>query len=474
MRAKDLKKLLTFALVWSMAFYHGEAQQTEPKPSQPIMMLRYLEDYRLLADSTQHIDFFDPVKYVSLSKTDPDFYASIGGDVRFLYEWVNNRFEGQTSDDGYLLSRFMLHTDVRLGKNFRMFGQLGSTQENGRQLGPRPIDEDNAFIHQLFADIKINFTVQGNIVLRIGRQETVLGASRLITMREGPNTRLSFDGIRTLINWSKWDINLLYLRPVNNRRGPFDNRIFENGRDLFGLYANKTVRTNFTYDLFFLGYNNENARFHQGSGDENRYILGARFFGNKGNFDYDIEGGYQFGTFDQDAGKGNIKAYGGGFNAGYTFQQLFCTPRIGLKADYISGDRDSDDLDLNTVNVLFPRQGYFRGAAAFAAANLASVHPELILKPAKDMQLVLDWSWYWRPSTADGTYAPNGLPNNPLSIGNENYLGSQANTEFFWKVNRNISVLATYAHFFGRGAIEQNPSPSEVADFLNVSIAYKF
>lgn len=446
------------------------------KDSEPIIMLRYLENYQFLNDTAKRIDFYDPIKYISLSKKNPARYISLGGDIRILYQRITNRFQGNLTSDGYLLNRFMLHTDWHQGKSFRMFTQFGSTWENGRMGGPRIIDEDQLFMHQLFVDITLPFGKSTKHILRIGRQEVVLGGGRLVTIREGPNTRLSFDGIRLLSSVESWHINSFYLRPVNNRKYAFDNKAFEQGRSIGGIYISKIAKpTNlFHVDFFFIGYSNENSAFHQGIGTEKRYTIGSRVFGKKDGYDFDLEGGYQFGSFEQQIDEGNISSYGLSLNNGYTFSNLLLKPRFGFKFDYISGDKDPNNPDLQTVNTLFPKQGYFRGAAALAPSNMIHIHPELTLNFNKNATLVIDWSVYWRTSLRDGIYAPSNIPINSLSNGKSHYLGNQLDFEFFWQYNRNFSLLAVYSHFFAGQAVKDNPYPAEMADFINLYVGYKF
>ncbi len=469
--------LICLVLMCNQHLSSQEMGAISEKETQPIIMLRYFEDYQFLADTTKHIDFLDPIKYISLSKKKPDWYLSIGGDVRFLYEYINNRFEGETNGDGYLLHRYMLHSDWHFGNKLRLFVQLGSTLENGRQAGPRPgIDQDELFLHQFFADYSFTPFEGVNSTLRLGRQEVVLGSGRLVTIREGPNTRLSFDGVRWMNRWKKWNVEALYIRPVVNKPGTFDNEIFDDQVSLWGLYANwKAEALSFiNFDTFFLGYKNEQSIYHQGTGEEDRYTVGGRVFGNLNNFDFNLEGGYQFGTFKQSAGEGDISSYGVSLDVGRTFKDLPFSPRLSVKAEYIQGDNDRDDLDLNTTNAFFPNQGYFRGAAPLFPTNFYDIHPELRLNFSKTNYLVIDWTAYWRESVEDGIYLPSSVPINPLLNGDDRFLGSQIDIETYWQLNRNIYLLAIYSHLFQGDAFENNPSPAEIADFVNIALSYKF
>ena len=128
--------------------------ETPPKP--PYQRLRYDEDYRYLRDPAKRSDFWDPIKYISLNDTG-DWYLSFGGEARERYElYINHRWNPAAPDqDGYFLQRYLLHADLHLGPSVRVFGQLQSSLEDGRKGGPRPIDENQLDVHQLFVDVRL-------------------------------------------------------------------------------------------------------------------------------------------------------------------------------------------------------------------------------------------------------------------------------------------------------------------------------
>ena len=122
----------------------------------PYQRLRYDEDYLYLRDPAKRTDFWDPIKYIPLN-SEGDWYLSFGGEARERYEFYhNNRWNPASLDqDGYLLQRYLLSADLHLGPSVRVFGQLQSSLENWRNGGPRPIDEDQLDVHQLFFDVRL-------------------------------------------------------------------------------------------------------------------------------------------------------------------------------------------------------------------------------------------------------------------------------------------------------------------------------
>src|SRR2546430_1757952 len=105
----------------------------------PYKQLRYEESYQYLSDSSRRTDFTDQVKYIPLNQ-EGDSYLTLGGEIRERYEYFNNYNwgKGPQDDNGYLLQRYMVHADLHLGPDVRLFTQFKSGLEDGRNGGARP------------------------------------------------------------------------------------------------------------------------------------------------------------------------------------------------------------------------------------------------------------------------------------------------------------------------------------------------
>jgi hypothetical protein len=84
----------------------------------------------------------------------------------------------------------MPYSDWHFRPFFRVFVQLKSSEEEGREPGPRPTDRKRLHINQAFVDFSYPRTVlpvdQAYVTLRLGRQEIDFGDERLLAVREGP------------------------------------------------------------------------------------------------------------------------------------------------------------------------------------------------------------------------------------------------------------------------------------------------
>src|SRR6185503_4563599 len=118
----------------------------------------------------------------------------------------------------------------------RFFGQIKSGIELGREGGPRGADEDKLDLHQAFVDVRGWSNVNGGLTFRVGRQEIGLGSSRLVSFREGPNVRQSFDGVRLAWSRREWQIDGFATKPVETKQGVFDDA-WDHTRSFWGVYA---------------------------------------------------------------------------------------------------------------------------------------------------------------------------------------------------------------------------------------------
>jgi hypothetical protein len=352
----------------------------------------------------------------------------------------------------------------------RVFVQFKSGLENGRTGGPRPTDEDQFDLHQGFLDLTAHFDATDSLTLRIGRQELQYGSSRLVSVRESPNVRQSFDGARLLGRMADWRIDAFLTRPVETNPGAFDDGP-DNKRIFWGVYAvgPLPLLPGGHVDLYYLGLRREDALFDQGKARELRHSIGTRLWGEKDGWDYNCEFVYQFGSF----GDGDISAWTAASDTGYTFHDAPWRPRLGLKADVTSGDRDPNNPDLQTFNPLFPRGAYFSETSLIGPANHVDVHPSVEIRPTKSVTVSLDWDFFWRESPHDGVYGNAVNVVRAGSTSDARYVGNQPQLLLEWRVDRHLTITAAYAHFFAGDFLKQTP-PGKDVDYVSTWAMYKF
>lgn len=457
----------------SSADTNREAEKKTAPPRPGFKPLRYEEDWSSLKNEANRTDYADALKYISLGRE--NFYLSIGGTARLYYENYRNENFGSvpTDKNGWLLQRYMLYADWHLGKRVRVFSELKSGIINNRLGGARPPDKDLLDVHQLFVDYQFTLGKRKSlIVLRFGRQEFSFGSGRLLTFREGPNVRQSFDAARVSAKIDKWTLDAFVSKPVETGGGFFDDAPTHN-QTLWSVYAVRPaplLSKKGAIDVYYFGLDRKRARFNQGFGREIRHSVGTRIWNAGESLDYNFEFVYQFGTFGR---KGRINAWTAASDTGYTLKNLRFTPRFGFKASITSGDRDAGSANLQTFNALYPKGGYFGQLAAVGPYNHTNIDPSINLRLTKKVEIVGDYLAFWRTSTRDGVY---GVPGNLLKSGNlsrKRFVGQVINSELRIQADKHTSFNFVFARFFAGGFLRDVP-PAKNINYLAAWVAYKF
>ncbi|AEI83005.1 hypothetical protein CNE_BB2p01940 (plasmid) [Cupriavidus necator N-1] len=435
--------ILALAMAMAGIPCRAEAQGSAP----PYNFLRYTEDYRYLQDPARRSDPWDPVKLIPLGA--PDAYLSLGGELRERFESYSAPNFGVPgpSSDSYLLHRLLLHADLHVGSYFRVFAQLGNQLAPGKDIATPPY-EDRADVQQAFVDIRLPVTDGPRAdselpILRIGRQEMAFGSQRLVSVRDAPNVRRSFDGARLGGKVGEVKLDAFATRPVLLKTGNFDDTP-NHAQGFWGLYATfpKTVIPASGADLYYLGFENSQARYSIGTGVERRHSAGGRIFGSHGPWDWDWEALAQFGSF----GRQDLFAWGVSTDTGYAFKLAEWGARAGLKATVGSGDRDPQDGKLGTYGGLFPKLAYFNQAGLLGASNVMDLQPSLTFKPTATLRFILSWDFIWRQTTNDAVYTAAGLPIAGTAGRSGRYTGSQLAFDMLWQVDRHIAINAGVVH----------------------------
>jgi len=369
-------------------------------------------------------------------------YCWQGGDGRSLALDANLRLRSMQYDptrfgigaggsDGYLLLRSLFSADYRQG-HWGGHAQLGAHAERGKAGGPGPTDQGALDLQQGYLRYE-----DGRWQAQLGRQEVALGSSRLVSLRDGQNIRAAFDGLRAA--WQgrlgPWPLRLdvLALRPVENRPGAFDDRA-DRGKALASLYATAGATAR-SLELYLFDYARDDARFAAATGEERRRSAGMRLSGRAAGWDWNNEAVYQRGHVDAAGGRLSIRAWTLATDNGYRWS-LRGSLRLGLKADIASGDGDLHDRLLGTFNAMFPKAPYFSEASLLAPANLVDLQPSLTLQPATAITTTIGWQLAWKQRRADAIYV-TPMPATPLpgSAGGDRRIGQQYKWETAWQAS---------------------------------------
>ena len=444
-----------------------------PEVNRNYKLLREDEDWSFLKDPKLREDFWDPIKYVPLRRSADDWYMTMGGEAREVWEQIGNDNWGESPYwNGYLNERYTLYFDVHYGRHVRTFIELKSGINSWRAGGPRPIDEKKLDFQAGFLEVG-GTTSWGAVQVRAGRQELEYGSGRLVDVREGPNVRLSFDGFMARVQAHAWHVDGFAMRPDEDNPGFFDNAPISSV-SFWGAYATRSMPKKTLLDLYYLGQDRKEATYERGTAHEVRQSIGGRISrpvaSEHPGWDFDDEALWQFGSF----GAADIRAWTVATETGYRIPTIPLKPRFSAKADISSGDHPATNT-LGTFNPLYPKGNYFGVLATTGPGpiNFIDVHPHVETALPHDVSLSVDWIVQWRESLADGVYA---VPGFLIRAGNDSqarFVGHRPGTEVRWQANRHVWFQADYGIFYA-GKFLKETQPGRNLNYWALWAGYKF
>lgn len=283
----------------------------------------------LLVSPVAAADGVNPWKNVALDQHG-DVRLMLSGQVRQRFEMVKNPDFGlDVGSDDVWMHRLLLGARLDVGDRLSAFAQLGNWAATERRNGNPSTDRNALDLAQGYIDLRLPEVAKG-LTVRGGRQEMSFGSSRLVSVRESPNVRRSFDGGRVFGELGGFKADAFVARPIELQDDVFDDAADDNV--LFGgLYLTSPAYEPTSFDIYYLGLERETARYSAGLGREERHSIGARMFGDEAGWDWDWEAVAQFGTF----GSQQIRAWTVATDTGYTFARAMWQPRLALKADIV-------------------------------------------------------------------------------------------------------------------------------------------
>ncbi len=405
--------------------------------SPPFKLIRSEEDYSYLADPARRIDFDDRLKYIRLGDTN---YMSLGGELRERFDSYDApRFGIGSSKDSYVLQRVLLHADAHIDERVRVFVQLGREDAFDKAKPYSVSDADNIDLQNGFVDVLAD--PERHLTLRLGRQEIAFNAAqRFVSVREGPNVRQSFDGVRA--TWAQEAIRLdaFATRPVSYRPGSFDDR-GDSSQRFYGLDLSYQIAGGQSLETYAVEIDRRQVRFGSLTGDERRHSFGIRLAGKEDGFDHDAEAVYQTGTF----GDREIRAWAIGLIGGFTFTSPG-SPRAGLEFDAGSGDRHPGGGRLETFNPMFPKGAYFNESALTSWANLMMLRASVTVQPSSSTSMSASVAERWRQTGNDAVYLQPYIPLAATLGNSERRVGEAYQYDASWRATRYLTFTAEALH----------------------------
>lgn len=394
-------------------------------------LLRQHDDLSFLIEKNKaEKNIYEKIKLITITDR---VTLSWGGSIRSSIEaYIHEEFQNVAHPNKiWFLQRMFFHAHLHINNRLQCFAEINSSlQEHKKELSPP--DQDHLGISQLF----IKYDFNKNWYSSIGRESMRSGTGRLIDIREGPNSRRSFDMAKVGYQSDPFNIQLFYLIPVKPHPGVFDNDFLHFDETLAGAYGTFALSSSGNLDAYLLSFEKKHPGIHGAKEKERRYSAGIRHFGKHGRWSYDNELIYQCGKYQHKS----IQAWAL-FLLIENESKLSGHPfRMGVKAGLISGDRNKDDNTLNTFNAMYPRGNYLGKIAHFGPANLIYGQPYIHTRWNR-VSIELEYNLLWRYSLEDGIYdVPLTLAfpadNTQRFVGHqpEIAIGYQANTFLYFEI----------------------------------------
>ena len=367
----------------------------------------------------------------------------IGGDFRTRFHRERGiRGLGLTGrDDDFWLTRYRLYADYDLNQNIRLFGEYLYADSGGENFNNRPIEENRNEIQNLFVDLRFPEVESGSFSMRLGRQELLFGAQRLVSPLDWANTRRTFQGGRATFKRGKMKLDAFLVNPVN-RIAANESKIDDANGDVvfFGSYASFKQTDGTLLDFYFLGLDNNALSF-------DNQTIGGRIAGNTEHYLFEAEGGFQFGT----------NSDGSGHDAG------FLTCGIGKRLDYLrpgskiwfwydwasGGDESFVGRGDDSFDHLFPLAHKYLGLAdLYGRRNINDANLQLIWPMLDRRFKFLVWYHYLFLHEKTTPYGVTLVPFNTTALAGDRELGHELDLVFTFAPNPRNRLVLGYSHFF--------------------------
>ncbi|MCD9027989.1 alginate export family protein [Luteimonas sp. BDR2-5] len=445
------------------------APVSEPPPAPLVHMIPWLNDYSYLADPAKRSGAgWEKLSYIPLGR-DPATYLTVGGELRYYAQYWEHVTLGIRPDDrnDSIQQRVRLYGDLHVGRNFRAFLELGDNWEFGAEF-PTPSNFDAVDIQQAFVDASFAVGDGNRLTLRPGRFVMPLGNGIMVGTRDGTAVRYTYDGLQAMFTTAAGSsVNVFATRPTKVERGSFDDSP-DSSRDFSGVYFSRPTGKGSGWDLYHYNVGHDQVAFPGLVGPQRRRSFGARVFGRPGNWDYDLEGVIQTGTF---AGE-DIRAWGIISNAGYTFSDARFAPRLGARFNAFSGDDDPGRGRLGTFEAPFPRTALHNDAGVFVFMNLINIAPTVSFQFTDRIRASAGVTGLWRESTADDIYY--GGTGRPLASvpTRDRHVATSVDLQADWQVNRNFNMHLYGSHIRAGDALVA--AGGESTNYVGFWAQYRF
>lgn len=454
------------ALVLSAA---AAAPPAQPPGPPKFENLRFAEDWTAFC-ATRAADPCDVANRLKGLVLDGrgDVWIAVGGQVRARWEsWSTQAFGGVPEDDAWGLLRGRLHADLHLGCHVRLFVEGIYADADGRDGGPRPVDENHGDLLNLFAEVR---GVLGDLDVGgwLGRRELLLHKQRLVGPLDWANVRRTFEGGGAWLRGCHWRADAFVVSPVVVEPDDPDER--DEDALFAGVHFTNTATKDRPFHLYAYYLHRDAGTWSQETDEESRLTVGGAVSGPVCGtcFDYDAEAAYQFGEF----GRDDVSAFMVTAELGWK-PCLAWDPRFAVGLDYASGDDGSGD-DVSTFHQLYPTGHlWFGWADLVGRQNVLAARFTATARPLPSLTARLDVHRIWRASADDAVYNAGGGVLRAAGGSDARGVATEVDLVLKWSVDRHLELEIGAAHVVAGEFLEET-GPADDVTFVYVQAVFTF
>lgn len=240
-----------------------------------------------------------------------------------------------------MLSRLRVRLTARLTDTLLAVAEMQDSRSPGLAAST-PSLRDPADLHQGYLDIG---AVDSVVRVRVGRQEMMYGAERILSRNDWRNTGRSFDAVRLFLQRRRGGLDLFGAAEV--RREPAGFNPFRERGDLYGAYGWIEPRAGVRVESYLLRRSLEAGQDRgEAAGPERRRTIGVRVVrAVPTGLSLVTEAAWQGGRL----GPRRIGAWFGSVVATWTIDAPM-RPNITVELTEAGGDRDATDDTLSVRN----------------------------------------------------------------------------------------------------------------------------
>ena len=386
-----------------------------------------------------------------------DVLTNTGAELRFRYHNERGMFGGRFTPATYdaLLTRLRVWGDVQLMENVA-FHTEGFFADSTTNDGFRPIDRNHGEARNMYMQLGLT----DNLAARLGRQDFLYGAQRVISPLDWANTRRAFDGAKLVYTGLEdWQLDAFYGNLVRVVVDGFDRSNYD--VSLYGLYGVYKGLDKSQIEPYYIGFDHQALGF-------SRHMFGARVNGTgAGGLLYEAEAAYQFGQDTGDSVSECFFTLGAGGKLGGVLSAL--KPTVWCYMDYATGDAGNNRAGNVGYNEVFPLTHKYLGFIdSVLRSNIIAPNVLMTMAPCDRVKFLV-WYYHFRAEN-DGAIVP-GVGNAPQVTGaGRRHLGDELDLLSTLKLNERNTVLFGYSHFWAGSRIT---GPND-ADFFYIQHTFSF